>query len=336
MSVMLAVCLAILAAQASAQASPSTSGDPQELSTLEISLWPEFDRPEVLVIYRGLFTGDTQLPVPVEFRIPARVGKPTAVAYVDEQGQRLNQEFSTRDEGDWLVLSFELPTRGFQLEYYDALPIDSTGQRQYAYAYVADYPTAQLELDFQVPPTAGAFVLDPPADSQIREDDDLLYHIVDAGSLAQSEERGWTFAYEKADSNLTVDAFLSSEPASESPGSVAPATGSQGNSTVVVFLVAFVALVAVGAGAFWLGRRTLPPPSPPPSRRSKRRGSGRGSQGQPGQVASASRPASTRDPSPREAAPSPGEGTLFCYQCGTQLRPDSEFCHRCGAAIRDV
>jgi hypothetical protein len=294
---------------------PVLAQDVPVLSDLEISLWPEYDRPEVLVIYRGLFAEDTRLPVPVEISIPARVGQPTAVAYVGEGGQRLNQEHTTRIEGDWLVVAFELSTLGFQLEYYDALPADSAGQRQYTFAHVADYAITDLNLDFQVPPTAQDFALEPPADSVITESDGLVYHLVNAGSLAQGEERSWAFAYQKDNEELTVSAFV--QPATPVPAPPA-ATGGTEDSTVLIFLVAFVALIAVGAAAFWLGRRTQPlQPEVPASPRSKRRGSGRGSQVQ------------------RQRLPlSGGQEPLFCHQCGAELRADSDFCHKCGTAVR--
>jgi hypothetical protein len=255
--------------------------------------------------------------VPVEFRIPVDVGQPTAVAYVGEGGQRFNQEHTTRVEGDWLVVAFELPTQGFQLEYYDTLPVDSTGQRQFTYTYTADYPLTTLELELQVPPTAEAFTLDPPADSVTPEADGLTYHLVQAGPLAQGETESWTFSYQKPDSDLTVSAFVQPE----TPEPVAPpVAGGTDNSSVLIFLLAFVALVGVGAAAFWLGRRTQPISEPTPSaaKQRKRRGSGRGTRPQ------------------QQPPPSGPEDMLFCYKCGTQVRPDADFCHRCGAVVRKI
>jgi hypothetical protein len=285
------------------------------LSDLEISLWPEYDRPEVLVIYRGLFAEDTPLPIPVEISIPAEVGEPTAVAYVGEGGERMNQQYTTKVSGDWLVVAFELNTLGFQLEYYDALSAGAEGRREYTYAYTADYPITDLNLDLQVPPTAQGFVLEPPEDSVITESDGLVYHLVNAGALAQGEERSWTLTYQKDNEELTVSAFMQPETTVPAAGGVAAGTD---NSTVLIFLVAFVALIAVGAAAFWLGRRTQPlQPNPPASPRPKRRGSGRGSQ------------------IPRQRlSSSGGQEALFCHHCGAELRADSDFCHKCGTAVR--
>jgi hypothetical protein len=259
------------------------------------------------VIYRGLLADDTALPASVEISIPASAGQPTAVAYVGEGGQRLNQAYTTRTEDEWLIISFTLETLGFQLEYYDALSTDQAGQREYTFSYVADYDLSALNLDFQVPPTSQGFSLQPTADVSVTERDGLDYHLVEAGVVAQGEERTWTFSYQKDNETLTQAALAPVSPTGAAP--TAP-VDQQDNSIVLIFLVAFVALVAVGAGAFWLGNRTRPVEETVPSRQYKRRGSGRG-----------------------EQSPASGE-SLFCHQCGTPLRSDSEFCHKCGTAVR--
>jgi hypothetical protein len=213
-------------------------------------------------------------------------------------------------EGDELVVSFDLPTLGYQLEYYDELPVGPDGQREYTYTYVADYPLATLSLDFQVPPTAEDFALEPPADSVVPETDGLTYHLVQAGPMTQGETQSWTFAYQKDNSDLTVSDLKQTQPAAPV---AAPASGGSDNSAVLIFLVAFLALIAVGGGAFWLGRRaqSIAQETPPPTPRRTRRGSGRGTQAQ-------GRP----------------DSSLFCYKCGTQVRPDADFCHKCGTPIR--
>lgn len=305
----LVLVLAALAGFAQAQDTPT-------LSSLGITLWPEYDRPEVLVIYRGIFAADTPLPVPVEFYLPLQAGQPSAVAYVGEDGQLYNQEYATRVEGEWSVVSFELATSGFHLEYYDALPVDSSGQRSYEYAYTADYPISVLNVEFQEPPTAEGFAVEPTADSVTQKSDGLTYHLVQVGPIEQGEMNRWQMTYQKADPDLTIAGF----PQSDSPQAAAPPPSEDaGNTTIWIFLVAFVALVGVGVAAFWLGRGTQPISEslPPSSSRSKRRGSGRGGQ-----------------PQAQRGQSSGSQAVLFCHQCGAELRSDSEFCHRCGTQVR--
>jgi hypothetical protein len=285
------------------------------LESLEVSLWPEYDRPEVLIIYRGQLDAEVALPAAVEIAIPARVGQPTAVAYVDETGQTLNQQYTSRVESDWLIVSFELGTPGFQLEYYDALPIDASGKRTYTFVYTADYPTTALNLEVQEPPTAENFVLDPPADTSVQGANGLVYDLVEAGAMAEGDAREWTFSYTKDDSDLTVAALPQSE-ASVPTAAVPTAADGVGNSTIWIFLVAFVALVGVGVTGYWLGHRTQTASQAVQSspRRQKRRGSGRGDQAQRNSIVGEAR---------------------FCHQCGAELRSDSVFCHQCGATVRN-
>jgi len=281
---------------------------PAVISSLEVALWPEYDRPELLVIYHGRFAPETPLPLAVELGIPAAAGGPSALAYVTEGGERLNLTYTTRAEGEWLMVAFELGTQAFQLEYYVPLTSES-GVKTYNYAFAADYAVQAFRLEVQVPPTAEGFVLEPEATSVSRESDGLVYHVVEAGALAQGEKRSWTFTYQKPDAVLTVDQ-------SEPPQAAAPpATAAQPeqDSTVLVFLIAFVALVTVGVTAFWLGRRTQPPSS---------LSAAIGQQ--------TYRPAASGRPTARLE----GDAVVFCRQCGTRLRTDSVFCHKCGGPVQ--
>lgn len=283
----------------------SQAQEPPVVATLQISVWPEFDQLDVLVIYRGWLAADTPLPAPLEIRMPAGVVAPSAVAFVDESGQRLNLDYTTRVEENEQVVSFELPTLGFQLEYYDALPIADTGRRSYTLDYKAHYAVEQLSVEFQVPLMARNFELEPPADSVVTETDGLVYHLVEANPLAQGEARSWTLRYDKDNTDLTFPALQQQQTPAVQPTQAAPA--GEDSSTVLIFFVAFVALVAVGATTFWLGRRTAGEGEPTVeaalSARKKRQGMGRATD-------------------------------AYCHKCGTRLRADAEFCHRCGTTVR--
>lgn len=284
------------------------------LSSLSVGLWPEYDRPEMLAVLRGQFGAEAALPLAVQLRIPANAGEPSAVAYVD-QGQALNVEFSTRSDGDWLVVSFELPTREFQLEYY--APIQTEGdQRSYTHVYPGDYAVTLVDLEAQVPPTAQDYRLTPASDAVTQDSVGLSYHTLSAGPLAMGETASWTVTYGKGDDLLTVDGLTSSPTAPAAP-TVAPAEEGS-SSTVLIFLIAFVALVAVGAGAFWLGRRVEASPHPSPADRR-------------------SAPDDRLLRGEREAAKGSRtslDDALFCPECGARLRPDADYCHKCGKALR--
>jgi len=291
---------------ASGGLAPAEAQETPELAILSIALWPEFDQPEMLVIYQGALTAETPLPAAVEVRIPARVGRPTAVAYLSEAGERLNQQYTTRIEGETLVVSFQLAAPGFQLEYYDDLPVSPEGQREYAFAYTADYAIGELSVELQVPPTADNLSVEPPEGTAQAGTDGLEYHRIDVGSIGAGETLAWTFRYDKDDDALTNPAPSQLDQPASQPAVPGGTGGGDGNSAVLTFVVAFVALLAVGGAAFWLGRSTRPPAGNAPSARSGPGPSGR-----------------------RQAL-----DVAFCYKCGAELRPDAEYCQTCGAPVR--
>jgi hypothetical protein len=51
-----------------------------EVEQLEVLLWPEYDRPELLAIQKIRFTPDTDLPATIQLFIPASARTPHAVA----------------------------------------------------------------------------------------------------------------------------------------------------------------------------------------------------------------------------------------------------------------
>jgi hypothetical protein len=201
------------------------------------------------------------------------------------------------------------------------LSIDDGGERTYIFTYTADYPVQSLNLEFQVPPTAENFVLEPPADSVVTEADGLVYHLVQAGPVAANETSTWAFIYQKDNEELTAPP-ATAPGAAEAPvagPSSAPSPGENGRTTIWIFLVAFVALIAVGAGAFWLGQRTEPSPGPPSL---SSRASATERQKGKRRTANAGLEADTGLP-----------GT-YCHRCGAQLRADSDYCHKCGTPVR--
>lgn len=303
---------------------PVLGQEPPALASLDLSLWPEYDRPALLVIYRGQFAAETALPLAVEFRIPAAAGIPHAVAYLDEQDQPIQQEYTTQQDGDALLVAMTLPSRGFQLEYYLPLPAaDDAGQRLIPFIYTADYPVTVLSIEVMEPLGAEAFRLDPAADRASTADNGLTYHVAAAGPLAQNESASWNIAYTKADTGLTA-AALQSRPAATTAAPPAQATSTPAAGAKVpgwlVALAALLALIAVGAGAFWLGRHSRPTPQEAPAGR--RRGG--------------KQPARHKQPARQEQPPAGSQEATYCYRCGAQTRPGSDFCHQCGAAVRQI
>ena len=63
------------------------------LTSAQVSLWPEYDKPSMLVIYRLTLPPQVSLPANLTVSIPSRVGKPNAVASRQANGTLLNAQY---------------------------------------------------------------------------------------------------------------------------------------------------------------------------------------------------------------------------------------------------
>jgi hypothetical protein len=277
------------------------------LEQLQVDLWPEYDQPEMLVIYRGLLAPDTPLPATLTLRLPERVGQPNAVAYADETGALLNAPYSTQVEGDWLEVTLEeIPTTNFHLEFYDDLN-HAGQQRSYTFAWPGDYAVGQFNL-LLLPPPGAAGLQTTPELSQLEASDGSYRGTF--GSLSVGQEARLMVSY---------DGSAVSSPPPAPSGELSSNEDDGGLSPLVVGVVIGVLLALVAVGV-WYSRRPQPQSAPAPSltkQRSKR------SRSQRRQL-----PQSQR--APAQASPAG-----HCTQCGHALMSNDRFCGGCGAPVEN-
>lgn len=278
--------------------------EPVRLSALEIALWPEFDRPELLVIFQGRLADDVPLPAVLTLTIPQEAGEPHAVASVDEDSQRLDAQYDLQAAGGAIKVTYtSLEHRTFQLEYYlDALQVKGK-RRQFTFRYQLDVPVDDLVLVVQQPSGAASVALNPPAVETYSGFADLTYYRLPLGPVDAGEVVEWQVGYAKSASLIGI--------------------------VVVVGLVLAVSLWIVGSRRSVSRRRVTKPP------RRKKRKDRKGARSRPrsASLARASPPQSAQPAQSakleKSRAPSfPSIG--FCHQCGTPLKEDALFCHRCG------
>ncbi len=74
--------IALAALFASITPAPAAHGQAAvSLERVEVAVWPEYDRPGALVIYRIAIAPATTLPASLSFTLPAAVGVPNAVRW---------------------------------------------------------------------------------------------------------------------------------------------------------------------------------------------------------------------------------------------------------------
>ena len=113
--------------------------DTGEIERMHIDIWPEYDRPEVLVIYRITLSSVMTLPAEISIRIPKTVGKPYNVAMKDIDGLLYPINYQTDNDDQWLRITFFTPSPDLQIEFYD--PYDSCGDNPVSYTHLRAHET---------------------------------------------------------------------------------------------------------------------------------------------------------------------------------------------------
>jgi len=119
---------------------------------MQIALWPEYDRPSVLVIYRIVLADQVSLPTRLSLRIPASAGEPNAVAEIDvAAGGLVNVAYARQVSGDWATLDFTVRSPEIQVEYYDPALDRQDVSRHFEYLWPGDYTIQALSIEIQQP-----------------------------------------------------------------------------------------------------------------------------------------------------------------------------------------
>ena len=272
-------------------AGPSSGGAPKgnpRLASLQIEIWPEFDRPAALVMLRGELAADAALPAAVSLRIAASSGGPTAVAFsTGPSANLLNLKYDRKDAGDFITLRFEVPERYFHVEFYEPL-VTRTPDRDYTYVWPGDLAADRLSVIVQEPATASNLSVQPNLDAATAGQNGLFYRSAELGALEAGKQLPIRVSYTKTNPR-TSEEILKPTALDSSP---VPTTGfGKGPFGWILVLGAAPALL-IGAGAAFLWWR----------RRRKASGA------QAGGAGFCSKCGAQRDPCDR-----------FCSKCGAPL-----------------
>lgn len=106
---MLVLAMLLLPVLALAQTGGAPKGNPR-LASLNIEIWPEYDRPAALVILKAVLAQGVMLPAAVTLRLPASSGGPSAVAFSSTAGgDLLNLKHERESAGEFVTLKFDVP-----------------------------------------------------------------------------------------------------------------------------------------------------------------------------------------------------------------------------------
>jgi hypothetical protein len=315
--------LSILSVTVQAQTGPVTFED------IVVELWPEYDRPAVLVIYRATLSNETTLPATVSFRLPGYVDNLHAIA-VERNGGLFNlspENIQESREGDDLVLTLTTESPNLHLEYYDTqiLTVDDQN-RQIDYAFQVAHPLETARFQIQVPLQSQDFSLTPAPTDSFTDSNGFNYQIVETAGLAEEDVVSIKAEYTRSTSQPSLELLPTPVPQPASDIQVVTDEGPQGINLQLGYILigAGVLLLLATGGYWWWSTQRAPAEAPlPVSRGPAPRSTSRTKRGNDRK-------------SRRQQAVAGQQKAGYCYQCGTALRPDANFCHVCGAERRNT
>lgn len=273
-----------------------------EIERMQIDIWPEFDRPDVLVLYRFTLTDSTSLPAQLTMRIPIASGGPYNLAMRDTDGMLYNLEYVTSENGNWLDVSFTTPTPELQMEYYDPNLERNGNLRSFEYDWPGDYTVHSMTVQVQQPLNASQMLIEPDLGPGHPQQDGLTSYLSLFGEVEAGISFNISISYSKPDDTLSS----SFEPVSPIEPITEQTPGRTSFRVILPYALGGLGLVMIAGVAFWYLQ----------SQRVET-----------GDVRKRHKPA-------RQRHKTPTSGNIYCHQCGTRAQPEDDFCRSCGNKLR--
>jgi hypothetical protein len=277
-------------------------------SSVVVDLWPEFDRPEMLVIYHITLSPSVSLPTNLVVQIPAHVGEPSAVAVRQADGALFSVQYQRMVRGQWADISLTATTPDIQIEYYDSTLTGNTSLRTYTFRWPVTVEVDSFTINVQQPVGATLMNINPSLGNGIVGSDGLTYYSGDVTSLLTDSIFELSLSYEKETDELSMmEVQIQPGTSLDDPSMVGQSEPVQ---TYLPWILGGLGIVFISGGAFWYwqsGRRQ----SSMPRRGERRRASN-----------------SSENPVIEET------GQVYCHQCGKRAAEGDRFCRVCGTRLR--
>lgn len=265
------------------------------IEALDIEIWPDYDKPSVLVLLTGTLPGDSRLPASVTLPLP-ETAQINAVARIDgNDGVMKDDIVSSSDPSG--TLTFITPDLRFRVEYYLPYTADNN-QRSFDYTWLAAIAVNNFQLRVQRPTSASTLNTGPANANVVRTGDGFVYHTFPARAIPAGQSFSLRVDYKMTNAQLSA---TSMPPPNTNMQITALPTASSTGSGINWALAAVVSggLIIIVAVIWQIASRR---PSP-----------------------NIRKPIDSRDEKQSRAK--------FCRNCGEPIDEDDRFCRRCGSKL---
>ena len=177
-----------------------------KIGRMKVSIMPEYESSDVLVVYEGKFADKDAFPNQVTFTLPKGVTKLTDVCSLSPGGQHFCQLYNIVNKGEYNETSVKLPYADFFIDFkYSPFNIKS-GRfiRDFEYDIKMIYPIDTLEVSIQEPLRSTEFKLSPEPMSKINKKD-LNYYNYTFKDIKEGQDVRFKIKYAKDDIMPSVD-----------------------------------------------------------------------------------------------------------------------------------
>jgi hypothetical protein len=206
--------------------------------TLQVEFWPEYDRPEMLVVYTIDLSPETVLPATLSFRIPTAAGEPFVI-FDEGVGE---PDYQRQVEGDWSVITFTAGSLNLRMEYYDPGLTKDGSSRSFNYTWPGDYAVNSFQVYVQRPFDASALQTRPVLGEKQTSVTGLSYYYDDFGRVNSGQQTTVAIEYEKPSDILTEDGLAQQPPATDD--------SSTDTNDWLIALLGFVGVGIIGYGVY--------------------------------------------------------------------------------------
>jgi len=210
------------------------------ISSMEISIWPEYDEPKVLVMNHGKMADKSMVPAKVRFLVPKGAEVHSTCA-ITETGEHQQQAREIQEKGEFDEVSYNLPLPEFHFEFYYN-PLQEGANKSFDYLIRPTYPIDMLQVDVQQPLKATNFKVSPSGFSERSDDKGFKYYVYSFNNVLPDKDIKLSVAYTKTDPNPSVEK-------QEAQAGQTPQTGGT-NPWIILLTIAGSVLLALGG--YWL------------------------------------------------------------------------------------